>query len=414
MLRVTFALNFTMQQTYLPKQTEDVYIFEGYDPLIACFEENPGVKGCLYFDGFTGRRIAEIHPDLADRIRQGAARGQFEIGTYTYNHPILSLIPHEDSFRQVEKGLQIDEDVWGVRPRGLLLPEGGYDPGLVKILADLGLDYILMSPRTFWRDNPAATTADLHRSYDLEGIFGSRVRCVMTDDAVVPGDTQVYICGGIIQGGEESLRQFTGRFEEVRGDGDGEGLMVASKNDADFVYSDSLKCKFGPDGRWAHYGESLGNEPWEKMREMGKGWAKLSALEDVRFTTVAEYIDECPPVREVSLRPGFGWYKSFAEWLAGSEKVGYVMDESRNEIKHAEYAVKLAGKLGLDTAAAEVSLAEAWDHLMLAEISVGRRACAHVAGQPSRVTYSMEEALTAKRLAAEALDLVEGKTGDAK
>jgi len=410
MLRVTFALNFTMQQTYLPKEAEDVYIFEGYDPLIACFEENPSLKGCLYFDGFTGRRIAEIHPDLAERIRKGAARGQFEIGTYTYNHPILSLIPHEDCVRQIAKGLEIDENVWGVRPRGLLLPEGGYDPGLVKILADLGLDYILMSPRTFYRDNPSAATADLHRSYDLKGIFESHVRCVMTDDAAVPGDTQVYICGGIIQGGDQSVRQFKGRFDEVKGGGDGDGLLVASKNDADFVYSDSLKVKYGPDERWAHYGESLGDLPWERMRDMAKGWARLAALDDVRFTTAAEYVDEFEPVREVSLRPAFGWYKSFAEWLAGSEKVGCVWDEARSEIKHAEYALRLAGKLGFDTAAAEANLAEAWDHLMLAEISVGRRACAHVGGQPSRVAYSMEEALTAKRLASEALELLERET----
>ena len=411
MLNVTFALNFTMQQTYLPKQLEDVYIFEGYDPLVSCFEENPGIRACLYFDGFTSRRVAEVHPDLADRIRRRAAAGQFEIGTYTYNHPILSLIPHEDCLRQIEKGLEIDRDVWGARPRGLLLPEGGYDPGLVKILADLGLEYVVMSPQTFHRDNPASGTADLHRSYELRGVFGSHVRCVMTDDAVVPGDTQVYICGGILQGGEESFRQFAGRFEEVRGGGDGEGLIVVSKNDADFVYSDSLKAKYGPDGRWAHCGEGLGEEPWENMRGMSMGWQKLAALEGVRFTTVAEYIDTFEPVREISLRPAFGWYRSFAEWLAGSEKVGCVWDEARNEIKHAEYAVRLACKLGLETAVAEAGLAEAWDHLMLAEISVGRRACAHPGGQPSRVAYSIEEALTAKRLAAGVLDLIEGKRG---
>ncbi|MHC4714177.1 MAG: polysaccharide deacetylase family protein [Planctomycetota bacterium] len=407
MLRVTFALNFTMQQTYLPKEKEDVYIFEGYDPLIRCFEQNPGIKGCLYFDGFTSLRIAEIHPGLVERVRAGVERGQFEIGTYTYNHPILSLLPQEDSYRQVARGLEIDRAVWGVRPRGILLPEGGYDPGLVKILVDLGLEYILMGPRTFHRDNPTATVEDLHRSYKLVGIFGSGARAVMTDDAVLPTETQVYICGGIMQGGEESANQFKGRFTEITGEGDGEGLIVASKNDADFVYSDSLKKKYGPDERWAHYGESLGDLPFENAEDMSRGWAQLAALDDVKFTTVGEYIDEFPPAREISLRPAFGWYKSFQEWLGGSEKVGYVIDEARNEIKHAEYALKLAARLGMDTKAAEAGIAEAWDHLLLAEISVGRRACAHVGGRPSRVVYSMEEALTAKRLAVEAIDLVE-------
>ena len=392
-----------MQQTYLPKDKEDVYIFEGYDPLIKAFEENPSIKGSLYFDGFTEKRIADVHPSLADRIRSGIKRGQFEIGTYTYNHPILSLIPHEDSYRQLARGLELDGDVWGVRPRGLLLPEGGYDPGLVRILQDLGLEYILMGPRDYVRDYPSASVADLHRSYELKGIFGARVRCLFTDDAVLPTDTQVYICGGIMQGGAESVRQFASRWREISRT-DAQGLIAVSKNDADFVYSDSLKKKYAPDPHWAHFGESLGRLPWENAADMSRGWAQLAAVPGVRFVTVSQYMDQYPPAGEIELRPGFGWYKSFAEWLAGSEKVGLVIDEARNEIKHAEYALKLAAKLGLKTTAAEARVAAAWDHLLLAEISVGRRACAHPGGKPSRVAYSMEEALKAKELASSALD----------
>jgi hypothetical protein len=404
LLDVAFALNFTMQQTYLPKDKEDVYIFEGYDPLIKAFEDNPSIKGCLYFDGFTEKRIADVHPALADRIRAGIKRGQFEIGTYTYNHPILSLIPHEDSYRQLARGLELDGDVWGVRPRGLLLPEGGYDPGLVKILQDLGLEYILMGPRDYVRDYPSATVADLHRSYELKGLFGTSARCLFTDDAVLPADTQVYICGGIMQGGARSVSQFAGRWREISAAGNTDGLIAVSKNDADFVYSDSLKKKYAPEPQWPHFGESLGRLPWENAADMSRGWSELARMKDVRFVTIAEYIDRFAPAGDIELRPGFGWYKSFAEWLAGSEKVGLVIDEARNEIKHAEYAIKIAAKLGLDTAASHAKLAEAWDHLLLAEISVGRRACAHPGGKPSRVAYSMEEALKAKELASSALD----------
>jgi len=406
MLTAVFALNFTMQQTYLPKDKEDIYIHEGYDPLIKTLEDNRGIKASLYFDGFTGRRIAEVHPKLADRIRAGVKRGQFEIGTYTYNHPILSLLPYEDCYKQLAKGLEIDEEVWGVKPRGLLLPEGGYDPSLVKILADLGLEYILMGPRDYLRDHPAATLADLHKSYDLLGVFGSKARCIMTDDAVLPTDTQVYICGGIMQGGKESVNQFRSRWYEIVTDDGGKGLAAVSKNDADFVYSDSLKRKYAPKSHWAHFGESLGDLVWKNAEDMGRGWAELAKVKDVKFNTIAGYIDEFPAAGEVSFRPAFGWYTSFHEWLAGSEKVGYVVDEARDEIKHAEYAAKIAEKVGLDTKAAKAKLAEAWEHLMLAEISVGRRACAHVGGKASRVIYSMEEALKARDLAVEAIEKI--------
>jgi hypothetical protein len=80
-----------------------------------------------------------------------------------------------------------------------------------------------------------------------------------------------------------------------------------------------------------------------------------------------------------------------------------MIDEARLEIKVAEYVLLLAEKIGFETAPARETIADAWERLMSAEISVGRRACAHPLGEVSRVIKSMEDAVAAKETARKAI-----------
>jgi hypothetical protein len=379
MLTVAFASNWGLYRTFIEAGQEDVYVTEGYLPLVDMILANGKVKFNLFIEGVTARRIADRYPELADKIRRGIAGGQLEIGTYTYNHPVLSMIPYRDTFKQLEEGLKIDRQVWGVEPKGTMLPEVGWDPSLPRILGDLGITYLLMGKGEVRRDFPNIEGDFFHRPFTLKGIGNSQITALAIDSSDwQPGEQEVYIEGGVIQDAQQNVAEFQKRIAQIKGASDGAGLIMISKNDGEFVYEGTLKRKYGasgPRGGYFQYaGQSLGAEPRARAEEMKRGWDRLTASSDVCFKTVSEYLAQTPSGRTILLRPS---YKAHREWLEGSEKLAAILDETRNEIRHAEYALKLAQKLGLDTARAEQRIGQAWLLLLEAEISTGRRACAH-------------------------------------
>ena len=132
-------------------------------------------------------------------------------------------------------------------------------------------------------------------------------------------------------------------------------------------------------------------------------FTRLERMQGLEFTLIGDYLATQPELRPASLRPGLGW-KDLSEWLRGSEKVACVTDEARQEIKTAEMILILAEKLGMDTARARERLEGAWDLLLRAETSIGRRACAHPDGQLSRIIAALEHAALAREAARETLD----------
>ena len=288
-----------------------------------------------------------------------------------------------------------------------MLPEAGWDPSLPRILNDLGLSYIIMGGAEIKRDFPAMPDDFFHRPFRVNGISGSSaVGLVM--NAFIDEKHSFYIEGGIIQGPDENVRDFDACVRKVAGEDGGTGRIMVCKNDAEFVYEGTMKAKYGTKGDrggyWQHMGESLGDEPARRAAEMKKGWDRMCARSDLRFRTVSEYLAENPPGRSIDLRPS---YKAHREWLEGSEKLAAMLDETRNEIRRAEYALKLARKMGRNVSAARNTVRQAWLLLLEAEISTGRRACAHEAGKATRVYRSMELAVKAAKLAEESVELVE-------
>jgi len=407
MLTVTFASNLGLYRTFIEAGLEDVYVREGYEPFIDMLLANGKVKINLFIEGVTARHIADDHPDLADRIRKGLSSGQFEMGTYTYNHPVLSTIPYRDTFKQMEEGLRIDRDVWGVEPRGTALPEAGWDPSLPRVLNDLGLEYMIMGRKEIERDFPSMDEEFFHKPFTVNGILGSCVTGLVMN-AFESDDRYFYIEGGVIQGFKQNVADFDRCARFTKGGTDGSGRIMVCKNDGEFVYEGTMKAKYGAaserNGYWMRFGESLGDEPRKRAEEMKKGWDILTSRNDLCFKTVSEYLAGNKPAQAINLRPSF---KAHREWLEGSEKLAAMLEESRNEIRRAEYTLKLAGKLGRNTGLAEQTVHQAWLLLLEAEISTGRRACAHVAGKATRVYKSMELAVKAAQLAEKAVDQIQ-------
>jgi hypothetical protein len=101
MIHVAFAFNLGLYRTFMEAGRERVYIDEGYVPLLRAFRKHPRIKADLFLEGLTSLALKDS-PRCAGLVRAGLADGQFELGTYTFNHPVLTLLPYEDSYRQWE------------------------------------------------------------------------------------------------------------------------------------------------------------------------------------------------------------------------------------------------------------------------------------------------------------------------
>ncbi len=384
-MRFCFAFNAMIDQTYMPADKQDINIDLGVIPLIELLERHPRIKSALFFTGYTDQMLAERWPDLVARIRSGVTAGRYEIGTYTYTHPLLSLIPYEDLDRQLRVGLDIDEQVWGVRPMGTILPEGSWDPSLSKAFADAGIAWTLVSTASYLMDHPKAGPAELCRPVALRGTFGTSIPAVF-----VTGLQESF--WPVIEG-KQTEEQYFQRIEQAIAAG---AQIYVDKSDFEFLYlalPRVTKTAWGDGTR-----EQI--EPF--VRRADAMLSRLEQIEGLEFVLVGEYLAARADLPVVDLRPGMGW-KDLSEWLRGSEKVACVTDEARQHIQTAELMLVLAEKLGMDVTAARRRLEQAWDWLLRAETSIGRRACAHPQGQPSRIVAALEHAALARQAAREAV-----------
>ena len=404
MLSVSFALNFGLFRTFMDAGKEGVYAEEGYRPMLEAFLDNPRIRVTLFFEGVTTKALFAKHPEVVRLVKEGVARGQFELGTYTYNHPVLTMLPYEDSVRQFAEGLTVDREMWEVEPTGTMLPEAAWDPTTAQIMNGLGIQWVLLGTRVYRQDFPSATFAEMRTPFRLAGTQGSVVTALCHDtDHFDEGEPYFYLEGAIVQDAAPNLEAFAARaaWHAERGC----SAMVV-KNDGEFLYECSLARKYGRgwerDGFAARLGESIPDLVARGKAELSKALAGYAETPGVEFGTVGEIVRNNPPGEQpVVLRTSARGYR---EWFEGSEKVAAVWEEARSEIKAARYAVLVASKAGLGVEKAEELLEAAWLRLLEAEISTGRRACAHPAGKATRIIRSLDLALEARQLARQSAD----------
>jgi hypothetical protein len=411
MLSVAFALNCGLFRTFMDAGKEGIYADQGYGPMLEAFLENPHVKFTLFFEGVTTKTLVARHPDVVRLVKAGLAVGQFELGTYTYNHPVLTMLPYEDSRRQFAEGLKVDRDLWGVAPVGTMLPEAAWDPTTAEIMNELGIEWVLVGTRVYRQDFPSASFAEMRRPFRLRGTGNSEVTALCHDTDHFDEDEPIfYLEGAVVDDAAANVEAFRRRvaWHHERG-----SCAMVVKNDGEFLYECSLARKYGRgwqrEGFAAHLGESIPALVARGREQLSQALAGYAGVEGVQFCTVGEVIRENPPASSagapsaITLRSSARGYR---EWFEGSEKVAAVWEEARSEIKAARYAILVAAKAGLPVTRAQDMLEQAWLKLLEAEISTGRRACAHEAGKASRIIRSLDLALEACRLAQQSAESI--------
>jgi 1,4-alpha-glucan branching enzyme len=108
-----------------------------FSPLARMYRERLEYTSYLFNDKY-GRRLVNAFKELQDS-------GHIELITSAATHGYLPLlgIQKESIYAQIAAGIEYYQMIFGKAPKGIWLPECGYDPEMEEILSELGLYYFI-------------------------------------------------------------------------------------------------------------------------------------------------------------------------------------------------------------------------------------------------------------------------------
>jgi len=122
---------------------------QAYLPYLTVMEKHPAIHWNLHATGILWEWLEKHHPDYIDRLVEQVRAGRLEILTGGYYEPILSVLPERDQSGQIQKLTRYIRQRFKTKPRGMWLAERVWEPHLVKVLNDNGVDYTLVDDTHF-------------------------------------------------------------------------------------------------------------------------------------------------------------------------------------------------------------------------------------------------------------------------
>ena len=144
---------------------EDVYN-KSYKPLIDNIFRFPDVKVTLHFSGNLLEWLLENKPDIINKLKSMAKRGQIEIIGGGYYEPIFAIIPYRDKIAQIKKLSNLISKEFNLEVKGAWLSERVWEPNYPSFLNDVGLKYVIVDDNHF--RSTGITEEDAFYSYITE------------------------------------------------------------------------------------------------------------------------------------------------------------------------------------------------------------------------------------------------------
>ena len=120
-----------------------------YRPFLERLQARPEVRLSVHCTGSLLAWLRERSPESFDLLGVLAGRGQIELLTGGFYEPILASLPDPDKRGQIERLSAFLRTHFGVRPRGMWLAERVWEPHLPRILAEAGVEYVLLDDSHF-------------------------------------------------------------------------------------------------------------------------------------------------------------------------------------------------------------------------------------------------------------------------
>ncbi len=149
-----------------------------YKMLLGILEEYQDIPITLHFSGPLLMQWKEYYPDLLERARKIIENSKFEVMGGTFTESILAIIPWDDRLNQLVKGRRLIEELLGVNPKGLWLPERIWDPTLPSLIEKAGYEYVLVDDTVGYRGG--LWEGDVHRAWMTE-YDGGKVKVLFID-----------------------------------------------------------------------------------------------------------------------------------------------------------------------------------------------------------------------------------------
>jgi alpha-amylase/alpha-mannosidase (GH57 family) len=135
------------------------------------------------------RRRRELAGEVIERWKTLAQRGQVELTTSPYYHPIVPLLIDTDAAQRAMPGARLPprfrrpddaqeqirraqvkhEAVFGARASGMWPPEGSVSPEAVGLYADAGVKYLVTDEGNLFRSIGTGARESLYRPYRFDG-----------------------------------------------------------------------------------------------------------------------------------------------------------------------------------------------------------------------------------------------------
>ncbi len=252
---------------------------DGYLPFLELIEKYPEIPITLHTSGPLMEWLVEHRPEYVDRLRTLVERGQVEILGGAFYEPILSMIPRRDRTGQIRSYTRYLEGLLGCRVRGMWLAERVWEPELVSDLVEAGIEYTLLDDYHF---KQGGVDEQQLVGYFLTEDEGRLLRVFPISEPMrylVPWKDP-----------EESIRYL--------------GQVSSQHPDAVIVCADDGE-KFGG---WPETHKHCYTDGWL--------WRFFDLLRQnqhwVRFCTLAQAMDETPPVGTIYLPDAS--YREMTEW----------------------------------------------------------------------------------------------------
>lgn len=310
-------------------------------------------------------QVVEIHRELQDK-------GQIEVTTTPYAHPILPLLYNtdlveandptaevpprfsypNDAIAHLQKSVEQYTESFGRRPRGLWPAEGSVAQEVVRIIANAGFTWMASGEQVlarslgidgFTRDAQGTVREadDLYRPYYVTDKDGQQV-------AIVFRDLRISDLIGFEYSGtppQQAVADFIGRIERI------EARLAEQGAEGPHLVSIILDGE----NAWEHY-------PNDGIEFLSGLYETLSSHPTIRTITPSEYLALFPEQRNIEdLWPGSWFSPDFGTWIGEPEETLAWTYLERVRRHLAKYDIQQREE------ATEAELAAALDFMYLAE-----------------------------------------------
>jgi len=122
---------------------------KSYLPFFELLEKHPNIRLAMHYSGILLEWIEKHHPDYVQRLKRRVQSGQIEMMTGGYYEPILSVIPENDCYGQIQKLSEFVKQKTADKPIGLWCAERIWEPQLAGRLAKAGVKYSILDDTHF-------------------------------------------------------------------------------------------------------------------------------------------------------------------------------------------------------------------------------------------------------------------------